>query len=293
MNGFIVIAIVVVVVLAGRRAARGAARRRDTGDAVGSLASETRKRDRQARKVAEAEARAARQRPRGREGRGRSSAAAAPTSPPVAPAAPVAWTPPDPETLGVTRRQFLNRSIVRPDGSGHRRVRRRRSSASSGRRARSGFGSKIRVGKVSDIKADIESGDGFLYKPEGRMWITEYPAAALPKAEHGVLAVRARRHGGGRRGALPEVPAPRLSRARVRDARSGSSARATARSTTRSARRRAVRLLAAWTASPWRSPAACSSSNTGQVIQGPPIGTNTTGQEAEGPHCIGGGGGGH
>jgi cytochrome b6-f complex iron-sulfur subunit len=28
--------------------------------------------------------------------------------------------------------------------------------------------------------------------------------------------------------------------------------------------------------------------NTGQVIQGPPIGTNTTGQEAEGPHCVGG-----
>ena len=33
--------------------------------------------------------------------------------------------------------------------------------------------------------------------------------------------------------------------------------------------------------------------NTGQVIQGAAIGTNTTGQEAEGPHCIGGGGGGH
>jgi cytochrome b6-f complex iron-sulfur subunit len=29
--------------------------------------------------------------------------------------------------------------------------------------------------------------------------------------------------------------------------------------------------------------------NTGQLIQGPPIGTNTTGQEAEGPHCVGGG----
>jgi cytochrome b6-f complex iron-sulfur subunit len=27
--------------------------------------------------------------------------------------------------------------------------------------------------------------------------------------------------------------------------------------------------------------------NTGSVIQGPPIGTNTTGQEAEGPNCIG------
>jgi cytochrome b6-f complex iron-sulfur subunit len=29
--------------------------------------------------------------------------------------------------------------------------------------------------------------------------------------------------------------------------------------------------------------------NTGQIIQGPPIGTNTTGQEAEGPHCVGSG----
>jgi cytochrome b6-f complex iron-sulfur subunit len=28
--------------------------------------------------------------------------------------------------------------------------------------------------------------------------------------------------------------------------------------------------------------------DTKQVIQGPPIGTNTTGQEAEGPHCVGG-----
>ena len=33
--------------------------------------------------------------------------------------------------------------------------------------------------------------------------------------------------------------------------------------------------------------------NTGAIIQGPPIGVNTTGQEAEGPHCIGSGGGGH
>ena len=29
--------------------------------------------------------------------------------------------------------------------------------------------------------------------------------------------------------------------------------------------------------------------DTGTVIPGPPIGTNTTGQEAEGPHCVGGG----
>jgi cytochrome b6-f complex iron-sulfur subunit len=28
--------------------------------------------------------------------------------------------------------------------------------------------------------------------------------------------------------------------------------------------------------------------DTGTIIQGPPIGTNTTGQEAEGPHCVSG-----
>jgi cytochrome b6-f complex iron-sulfur subunit len=28
--------------------------------------------------------------------------------------------------------------------------------------------------------------------------------------------------------------------------------------------------------------------DTGIVVQGPPIGTNTTGQEAEGPHCVSG-----
>jgi cytochrome b6-f complex iron-sulfur subunit len=31
--------------------------------------------------------------------------------------------------------------------------------------------------------------------------------------------------------------------------------------------------------------------DTGTIIEGPPIGTNTTGQEAEGPHCTSAGGG--
>jgi cytochrome b6-f complex iron-sulfur subunit len=43
-----------------------------------------------------------------------------------------------------------------------------------------------------------------------------------------------------------------------------------------------------------RHPAAVSASgdvviDTGTLVPGPPIGTNTTGQEAEGPHCTGGG----
>ena len=180
MNGFIVIAIVLVVLLAAV-ALLGAARRRDTDAAVGSLANETLKRDRQARKVAEADLE---QRVSGREVE--RSAVLARTGgsdiAPVTPAAPVAWTPPDPETFGVTRRQFLNRSVFAlmglgitvfgvaivgflwPSGS-------------------SGFGSKIRIGKVSDVLADIEAADGFLYKPEGRMLITAYTAAAMPKAD--------------------------------------------------------------------------------------------------------------
>jgi cytochrome b6-f complex iron-sulfur subunit len=31
--------------------------------------------------------------------------------------------------------------------------------------------------------------------------------------------------------------------------------------------------------------------DTSKIVTGPPRGTNTTGQELEGPHCIGGGGG--
>jgi cytochrome b6-f complex iron-sulfur subunit len=30
--------------------------------------------------------------------------------------------------------------------------------------------------------------------------------------------------------------------------------------------------------------------DTSKVITGPPRGTNTTGQELDGPHCVGGGG---
>jgi len=33
--------------------------------------------------------------------------------------------------------------------------------------------------------------------------------------------------------------------------------------------------------------------DTSIVVPGVPLGTNTTGQEAEGPHCITGGGGSH
>src|SRR5262245_35597949 len=114
----LVIAIPILIVLAAVMLV-GNARRRDTGEAIGSLSRETVQRDKVAARTAAAsaadEAEAA---PTGREVE-RSAAlerreggtlVAAP------PSAPVPWTPPDPDTMGVTRRQFLNRSILGVSG---------------------------------------------------------------------------------------------------------------------------------------------------------------------------------
>ena len=289
MNAFIVIAIVLVVVLAAV-ALLGAVRRRDTGEAVGSLANETLKRDRQARKVSQAEAD---QRLVGRdveraaalERRAGDEVAA------VAPSAPVAWTPPDPETFGVTRRQFLNRSVFAlmglgitvfgvaivgflwPSGS-------------------SGFGSKIRIGKVSDVKADIEANDGFLYRPEGRMWITEYPASALSKAEQvylpsqltgmeaGLVALYQKcPHLGCR---VPECKSSQWFECPCHGSQYNQAGEKKGGPAPRGMDGFAMEITGGALVV-----------NTGQIIQGAPIGTNTTGQEAEGPHCIGAGDGGH
>ena len=289
MNGFIVIAIVLVVLLAAV-ALLGAARRRDTDAAVGSLANETLKRDRQARKVAEADLE---QRVSGREVE--RSAVLARTGgsdiAPVTPAAPVAWTPPDPETFGVTRRQFLNRSVFAlmglgitvfgvaivgflwPSGS-------------------SGFGSKIRIGKVSDVLADIEAADGFLYKPEGRMWITEYPAAALPKAEQvyspsqltgmeaGVMALYQKcPHLGCR---VPECVSSQWFECPCHGSQYNQAGEKKGGPAPRGMDGFGMEVSGG-----------VLTVDTGNIIQGPAIGTNTTGQEAEGPHCIGGGDAGH
>lgn len=289
MNGFIVIAIVLVVLLAAV-ALLGAARRRDTGEAVGSLANETLKRDRQARKVAEADAA---QRASGRDvekaavlaRRGGDELAT------VAPAAPVAWTPPDPETFGVTRRQFLNRSVFALMGLGITVF----GIAIVGflwPAGSSGFGSKIRIGKISDVKADIESNSGFLYKPEGRMWLTEYPAAALPKAkqaytpaqlagmEAGVVALYQKcPHLGCR---VPECKSSQWFECPCHGSQYNQAGEKKGGPAPRGMDGFAMEVVGDVLIV-----------NTGQIIQGAPIGTNTTGQEAEGPHCIGAGDGGH
>jgi cytochrome b6-f complex iron-sulfur subunit len=288
MNGFIVVAIVLIVILAAITLI-GAARRRDTGAAVGSLSGETVKRDRAGRKARASEPTPA---PTGREIERAAVVARTGTDiAPVGSAAPVAWTPPDPETYGVTRRQFLNRSVFAlmglgisvfgvaivgflwPSGS-------------------SGFGSRIRVGKVSDVLADVQSNDGFLYKPEGRMWITEYPASALPKAETayspseltgmqaGLVALYQKcPHLGCR---VPECTSSQWFECPCHGSQYNQVGEKKGGPAPRGMDRFAMEVTGGVFVV-----------NTGQIIQGPPIGVNTTGQEAEGPHCIGAGEGGH
>lgn len=288
MNGFIVIAIIGVVALAAV-ALLGAARRRDTGAAVGSLAAETLRADKRARSEGAASSDVA---PSGREVE-RQAALARTSSDvaPVAPAAPVAWTPPDPETYGVTRRQFLNRSVFALMGLGIT-VFGVAIVSFLWPAAAGGFGAQIRVGRVSDVKADIDAADGFLYKPEGQMWVTEYPAAALPKAETvytapelagmeaGLLALWQKcPHLGCR---VPECKSSQWFECPCHGSQYNQAGEKKGGPAPRGMDRFAMEVSGD-----------VFIVDTGTIIQGPPIGTNTTGQEAEGPHCIGAADGGH
>ncbi|MGI9624458.1 MAG: ubiquinol-cytochrome c reductase iron-sulfur subunit [Acidimicrobiales bacterium] len=206
---------------------------------------------------------------------------------PVAAAAPVPWTPPDDEEIGVARRQFLNRSIIglmsfSLAGFGAACV-----AFLWGGEGGGGFGSQIAVGGVADVHARIENNDGFLYVPEGRMWVTEYPLGSIKKAEVsysppelngmrvGLVALFQKcPHLGCR---VPscltsqwfECPCHGSQYNQVGEKRGGPAPRGMDRFAM-DVNDDNVFVV-----------------DTGTIIQGPPIGTNTTGQEAEGPNCLG------
>jgi cytochrome b6-f complex iron-sulfur subunit len=201
----------------------------------------------------------------------------------------VAWTPPDPEVIGVTRRQFFNRATVSlmsvslagfaaaafvaflwPSGTG-------------------GFGGAITVGKLGNIKDGINQGGGFFYAAEARSWITEYPAEALPLAEtvypetvlatlrEGIVVLSQKcPHLGCR---VPECATSQWFECqchgsqynRVGEKKAGPAPRGMDHHPATIAANGDVTV------------------DTGTVIPGAAIGTNTTGQEAEGPHCTSGG----
>ncbi|GDX33259.1 hypothetical protein LBMAG16_00900 [Actinomycetes bacterium] len=254
-----------------------ASRRSDVGG-VGSLSRETRKRDRSVAKKAKSSSREVESQAFASRG---SSLAVMP------PPEIEKWVAPDSEALGESRRAFLNRATVTL------------MSASLGgfaaaliaflwKGAEGGFGSKISVGKIDDIIGQIRSARGFLYLPEARSWVTEYPKEAISKAEvayggqgavfsgmnAGIVALYQKcPHLGCR---VPECstsqwfecPCHGSQYNRVGEKKGGPAPRGMDRFGV--SVNNGVLVI-----------------DTGTVFGGPPIGTNTTGQEAEGPHCVG------
>lgn len=288
MNPLVIVVPVVVVLAAVVLFA--AARRRDTGSATGALSRETRRSDRPSVLEAEAappvsgrqvEAQAALER------RAPELVKAGAGVEATRQGGLAAYVPPDEEAIGVTRRQFFNRSILLVMGL---------AVTSFGAAViaylwptpKGGFGSKIRVGNVSDVLAKIDASSGFLYLAEGRMWITAYPPSALEKAksvypasmmaglEAGVIAMYQKcPHLGCRVPSCAtsqwfECPCHGSQYNQVGEKKGGPAPRGM----DHFAMEVSGGVLTV---------------NTGQIIQGVPIGTNTTGQEAEGPHCVGGG----
>lgn len=287
MSVVIVLAIIALV-LGAAGALFVAQRSRDTQRAVGFLDRETKSRDARAeRRTASSDEEAAPSTGKELElataeaRRGGSELVKAAAAPPAV------WTPPDEEAKGVARRQFMNRGIVAGFGLGIG-VFAPAALAFLWPQGTSGFGNKISVGKVTELKASIQQNGGFLYYPEGRMWITEYPARSLDNAkkvyspselagmEAGLVALYQKCvHLGCRVPACLtsqwfECPCHGSQYNRVGEKKGGPAPRGLDRFAM------AVE-------------GGTFSVNTGQIIQGPPIGTNTTGQEAEGPHCISGG----
>ena len=195
-----------------------------------------------------------------------------------------AWEPVDEEELGVARRQFLNRGLglvvgfslagfgaaclgfLWPTGS-------------------SGFGGKIAAGKLSDIVAYIQAHAAPFYIPEARAYVQQYPKEDLPAAkkvysavtyagmEQGFVALYQRCvHLGCR---VPwcqssqwfECPCHGSKYNRVGEKKAGPAPRGLDRF-----------FISAVGDS--------LSVDTGTIYNGPPIGTNTTGQQQEGPLCV-------
>ena len=209
---------------------------------------------------------------------------------PAAEVAAVPWTPPDPEAIGVSRRMFFNRATVTLTSAGLGAFFAAGFVAFLWPTASGGFGQDVTVGKLDDILDTIRTGDGFFYAPSARTWITEYPSEALPKAravydenilagmEQGIVALYQKcPHLGCRVPSCAtsqwfECPCHGSQYNRVGEKKAGPAPRGMDRFPVTIGANGDVTV------------------STGTIVTGPPIGTNTTGQEAEGPHCITGGG---
>jgi cytochrome b6-f complex iron-sulfur subunit len=289
----VVLAAIVFVTTARRSDVRGA----------GALSSETRRRDEAARRArADAEAgtsRADEPSPAGTsvavltaaEAERAGDEARRPT-PVLAPsAAPVPWVPPDPEAIGVSRRQFFNRSTVILMGTSIGAFSAAGFIAFLWPTATGGFGQVVGVGNIDDIKEGARDNSGFFYAPSARTWFTEYPAEALSDAEaiydpaifsgmrdYGLVALYQKcPHLGCR---VPDCASSRWFECPCHGSQYNQVGEKKGGPAPRGMDRFSFSVDGAGNVSV----------DTGTPYDGPPIGTNTTGQEAEGPHCITGAG---
>jgi cytochrome b6-f complex iron-sulfur subunit len=192
--------------------------------------------------------------------------------------------PADPDQLSVTRRQFFNRSILATQslvlGSFGLAVIGFLWPSLTG-----GFGGKVKAGSLDEIMGEIAEKKEPFYVPEARSYIVSYPKEALPQAkkvysesilpgmEAGVVALFQKcPHLGCR---VPwcatsqwfECPCHGSKYNRVGEKKGGPAPRGMDRFPVEVSGGQVV-------------------INTAQELQGPAIGTNTTGQEAEGPNCV-------
>lgn len=252
----VIVILVVIALLVGVFFLLG---RRDTRQAVGTVSAETRSRDLAGRTA---------------------ELARSQTGVEV-------WTPPTPEMVDASRRQFLNRGIWAMGGLG---------AAGFGAgllsflwpRVSGGFGSSITLGKITDLQAKVKDANGFYYVPEGRLYVVAYPISALPKArqvyqdaelaamEQGLTVLYQKcPHLGCR---VPpcftsqyfECPCHGSQFNQAGEHKAGPAPRGMDHFATSVS----GDVLTA---------------DTGNVIAGAPVGTDTTGQEPAGPHCVGGG----
>ncbi len=278
----IVIALAVVMVL-GAVGFSTLARRNDVRGA-GALSGETVRRDTSARgaRVDEAAARtAADAEAEGVAARIGVALAIAP-EPELAP-----WVPPDPDALGVSRRQFFNRATISLMGAGIGTFSAASMVAFLWPTKTGGFGGKVPVGRYDDIVAGIRTGNGFFYAPDARSWITVYPGESVSKAEE---LYDERLLPGMRAGLTAQYQkCPHLG-CRVPSCVSSQWFECGCHGSqyNRVGEKKGGPAPRGMDHFPITISAAGDVTiDTGQRVDGLPIGSNTTGQEAEGPHCVG------
>jgi cytochrome b6-f complex iron-sulfur subunit len=264
------------------------ARKTDRNAAVGLLAKETVKRDRSRATAAAKVENAAEASFLPATVTGREVERAASGSVAVVERAPAIPRPAmDAEQLGVARRQFLNRGIISMfllglGGFGTSVL------AFLWPKLSGGFGAKVNIGKKDDILATIAAKKEPFYNAEARVYLLPYPKEALGKArqnytggvltgmEAGVVGIYQKCvHLGCK---VPwcgssqwfECPCHGSQYNRVGEKKGGPAPRGLDRF--------AISV----------SPDGSVIVDSGARTAGPPIGVNTTGQEAEGPHCVSG-----